>query len=495
MKGSSSRRDDFSESSDDDYEHDENEMVSKTVFLFGTSGVGKSAFVHACAAEYNFQVIEVQPGQERCGSVLRETLSEATQSERLQKKNPMQSFFKTTKAKIEETKSETGSKDTLIYFSSVDLLFSEDEGFWRALKSFIDKTKVPIIFSAESIEANSGLNPEKENLDAEERQKCIEVSLEQMNKKDIVAIMRLISLDKGYYLSQENAFDLANYCHSYRQCLLMLQLWSCAYPAPNSSPVNDLCGIQKDEGSDSFTSQALYNRGNREKLAPFYHSGLRFIAVNRWKLIDAGARMRELNKCSSLEDDENIYKLRRFTSVMSLLDRKSCNAQETWCSAKSDTLHSTSRKAPADSNRHLPLQQEIQCYLETATLQSSLISERLALPSFEKEFHFTKPLPQEKAITSSSVNNKLRNYQNQVDGTCWAYPTYYSMGLNRFATDIIPAVAHIHREFIESGETNARGSRRRGGGLDYLQTKGFNWDTHDREFLSRPFPHVLKKET
>ena len=138
---------------------------------------------------------------------------------------------------------------------------------------------------------------------------------------------------------------------------------------------------------------------------------------------------------------------------MSLLDRKSCNAQETWCSAKSDTLHSTSRKAPADSNRHLPLQQEIQCYLESkvffiiqllkflkaATLQSSLISERLALPSFEKEFHFTKPLPQEKAITSSSVNNKLRNYQNQVDGTCWAYPTYYSMGLNRFATGIYTA--------------------------------------------------------
>jgi hypothetical protein len=73
---------------------------------------------------------------------------------------------------------------------------------------------------------------------------------------------------------------------------------------------------------------------------------------------------------------------------------------------------------------------------KAAILQSSLISERLALPSVEKEFHFTKPLPQEKAITSSSVDNKLRNYQNQVDGTCWAYPSYYSMGLNRFATGI-----------------------------------------------------------
>ena len=113
----------------------------------------------------------------------------------------------------------------------------------------------------------------------------------------------------------ENAYNIANYCHSYRQCLLMLQLWSCAYPAPNSSPVNDLCGIQKDEENDSFTSLALYNRGNREKLAPFYHSGVRFIAVNRWKLLDAGARMSELNRCSSpVEDDEDIYKLRRLTS-------------------------------------------------------------------------------------------------------------------------------------------------------------------------------------
>jgi len=81
--------------------------------------------------------------------VLRETLSEATQSERLQKKNAMQSFFKSTKDKIEESKSE--SKDTLIYFSSVDLLFSEDEGFWRALKSFIDKTKGSILTFKRSI--------------------------------------------------------------------------------------------------------------------------------------------------------------------------------------------------------------------------------------------------------------------------------------------------------------------------------------------------------
>ena len=135
----------------------------------------------------------------------------------------MQSFFKSTKEKeIQQKKPER--KDTLIYFSSVDLLFSEDEGFWRALKSFIEKTKgsvtyfqlaklinssVPIIFSAESIEANSGLNPEKENIDSEAQQKCIEVSLEEMCRKDIVTIMRLISLDKGYYLSQGSVFPFS----------------------------------------------------------------------------------------------------------------------------------------------------------------------------------------------------------------------------------------------------------------------------------------------
>ena len=56
-KKKGSRRRSDSDSSDEEYVLEkENVPDSKTVFLFGMSGLGKAAFVHACAKEYNFKV-------------------------------------------------------------------------------------------------------------------------------------------------------------------------------------------------------------------------------------------------------------------------------------------------------------------------------------------------------------------------------------------------------------------------------------------------------
>ena len=133
---------------------------------------------------------------------------------------------------------------------------------------------------------------------------------------------------------------------------------------------------------------------------------------------------------------------------MSLLDRKSCSIQETWSSAKSDTTNSCCRRPRMDSNRHHPLQQEIQCYLESKNpplynlfllffianaLQNSTISDGLWLPTIDKEYQFSKPLPKSKAITASSVDEKIINYQNQLDGCCWRVIPFYSMGYRLFS--------------------------------------------------------------
>ena len=139
------------------------EIETASLFLHGHSGVGKSSLVHACAAMFNFNVIEVHAGQERNGTMIRETLKEATQSERVQKrKQQMSSFFnpkkKTSVGKLEKV--ETEKNDSLLLFSGVDLLFeTKDEGFWGALKKISETTKIPIIFTADTVDANTGMNP------------------------------------------------------------------------------------------------------------------------------------------------------------------------------------------------------------------------------------------------------------------------------------------------------------------------------------------------
>ena len=106
----------------------EEDSTASSLFLHGNSGVGKSSIVYACAREYGFSVIEVHAGMERNGTMIRETLKEATQSERVQQtKKSMANFFK-PKSSIPEPsldeKPEVKSKsNSLLLFSGVDLLF------------------------------------------------------------------------------------------------------------------------------------------------------------------------------------------------------------------------------------------------------------------------------------------------------------------------------------------------------------------------------------
>lgn len=171
--------------------------------------MGKSSLVYSCAQEYNFRVIEVHAGQDRNGQILKETLHEATQSERLKKNKPnhdIQNFFKTAN-KVEPELTAGPVLDSLILFSGVDLLFNQsDEGFWLALKKFTDNTKVPIIFTANTLEANTGLNPEKEDINLTE--KCTEIHLSRLNTEDVISMIRMVALNQGTAIFQIFIFNL-----------------------------------------------------------------------------------------------------------------------------------------------------------------------------------------------------------------------------------------------------------------------------------------------
>ena len=83
---------------------------------------------------------------------------------------------------IEEKPEVKPKSNSLLLFSGVDLLFEskvsltfssrkirselrpkmifQDEGFWGALKKISESTKIPIIFTADTVDANTGMNPE-----------------------------------------------------------------------------------------------------------------------------------------------------------------------------------------------------------------------------------------------------------------------------------------------------------------------------------------------
>jgi len=104
------------------------------------------------------------------------------------------------------------------------LIFSDrDEGFWSALKKITETTKIPIVFTADSIEANTGtsfyitplvitifeqnyeklikgLNPDKNEEKIDEfdfKEKCIEFHISRPNAADAITMIKMIALDQG----------------------------------------------------------------------------------------------------------------------------------------------------------------------------------------------------------------------------------------------------------------------------------------------------------
>lgn len=112
-------------------------------------GTGKTCAVFACAAELGFRVIEINSTFKRSGSKILELFGEATQSHHMEKWNLNAS---------DEIKIASQDLNTILLFEEVDILFEDDTGFLKALKTLMNTTKRPIILTCNGISFTSIIN-------------------------------------------------------------------------------------------------------------------------------------------------------------------------------------------------------------------------------------------------------------------------------------------------------------------------------------------------
>ncbi|EDV28227.1 uncharacterized protein TRIADDRAFT_53629 [Trichoplax adhaerens] len=213
-----------------------------TMLLSGPSGSGKTATVYACAEQLGMQVIEVNASFKRSGKLIMSQLREATQSHQVNftpnlndkvdsksdpknlKSNPVvgkKVSKKDSSSNLITSKPKTPSSElkklsmTVILFEEVDLLFDIDEGFWSAVNSLMENTKVPIVLTCSDTALLHNLklpyghliyNAPSNNLVAVNMQVMCLVEGAVTDKKDIITIYR------------ECKFDI-------RRTLLALQFW------------------------------------------------------------------------------------------------------------------------------------------------------------------------------------------------------------------------------------------------------------------------------
>lgn len=438
----------------------EEESTSKCLFLFGTSGVGKSSLVYACARQFNFTVMEVHAGDNRNGTALREKLKEATQSERIAiKKAAMASFFtkKSVKTSKKSDDSSNEKTDSLILFSGVDLLFNGyDEGFWRELKKLSESSKIPIVFTADNVEANTGLNPEKKIEKKEDefdfKDKCTELCIHRPAAADAIAFIRMIAYNQGFRLNQSDASNLVNYSSSYRSCLLNLQLWLNSYPAQTSRPLEALL---------SFTSN-INRLGSREsdpaQVETLYQANIPFIALNRWKLLpnNTSPKMSPTANEKTTKNKSNISKIADYLSCFTIFDKEKMIDQEIRTRAKSDCCRGHTDPKPNQIWSNMPHSKDyskfksIQSWTESLTLKhaSSHIFDEFGIMESEDNLSFDNYYHKTKALSMNGPNDRILEQELEIDGivsyNSKTHPNWYTQG-RKWNCDYLPAIREILR--------------------------------------------------
>lgn len=161
--------------------------LHNTILIVGPQGSGKTAAVHACATELDFEVFEVYPGVgKRSGVSLDQLVGEVGKNHLVRTskagvaklegaKNAFAGMF--SKAKevhrsaavgpdFMEIDVDTGStahaddasktpqsvRQSLILLEEVDVLFEEDRGFWPAVISLIKDCKRPVIMTCNGMQ-------------------------------------------------------------------------------------------------------------------------------------------------------------------------------------------------------------------------------------------------------------------------------------------------------------------------------------------------------
>ena len=208
---------------------------AQAVLLYGPSGSGKSAAVHACARELGLRVLEVNGTGKRNGSNVNAKFSEASLSMRIARSvdNCQRTSFKKQKSKRRQA-SETGQAaesdpsniqlgdDTLLLFEEVDTADEEDRGFFLAIADIACCSKRPVLLTANAPLPQGALDDLFFS----------QVPIERPNEGELIYWLACVARaeHKAVHLGQLQA--ISQLCQQdIRRSLLFLQLLLCSSPS------------------------------------------------------------------------------------------------------------------------------------------------------------------------------------------------------------------------------------------------------------------------
>ncbi|WFD35264.1 hypothetical protein MCUN1_002115 [Malassezia cuniculi] len=154
------------------------EELSNCILLVGPSGSGKSAAVHACAAELGYEVFELYPGWgRRSGKDIGAAVAQLT-------RNHM----------VGEAR-HAAPKQSLILLDEVDVLFDDDAGFWPAVIELVGASQRPVVLTC----TDASLVPTND-LPLQRQLEFVPPKLE-----DVAAYLSLVALHEGHAVSRTAA--------------------------------------------------------------------------------------------------------------------------------------------------------------------------------------------------------------------------------------------------------------------------------------------------
>ncbi|RWS28903.1 uncharacterized protein B4U80_12761 [Leptotrombidium deliense] len=224
------------------------------LLIYGPPGTGKTSLAYAVAQELEFKVFEVNCSSRRNGRSITERLKEATESltincnkckiediksisevkiiEEKKPKSSLLSYFKKSEnttaeyKKLERMNSLDSNNsqnthvsnisitnDCLLLFDDVDVLFEEDEGFWRAVNTIVESGKPVVLTASRSLEKIRTFVSEMKIL-----------KIKPPKNEDLVTLLREVALEEDLSLPDEDCHKFVfNFDGDIRRCLNELQ--------------------------------------------------------------------------------------------------------------------------------------------------------------------------------------------------------------------------------------------------------------------------------
>lgn len=201
---------------------------SKTLCVFGAPGQGKTLMCELIMRSENISIIRVQ--QDSNGMRTPECFSEV---ERRVRDHYLQCAFFSAGLKPSQPSSSSGS-NIIVFLDDLQSWY-RGKKMSMALRTFIDRSSVPILMTCTKGDYNKSLSTFRKNY-------CTECNVTKVSAKDIAVYLAEVAKREGIVLSVPQATQLAESCQSdFRQCLGRLQLY---HTAIHNVPKSKIASIE-----------------------------------------------------------------------------------------------------------------------------------------------------------------------------------------------------------------------------------------------------------